>query len=53
VLLADHKVLRGLAALPLGCVLVDAAPFSHASIGPLSLGIPTVMVGAREALLLS
>ena len=50
VLLADHKILRGLSASPAGCVLVDAAPFSHASIGLLSRGIPTVMVGVEEAL---
>ena len=52
VLLADHQVLRGLAASPAGCVLVDAAPFSHVSIALLSLGIPTVIVGEKEALLL-
>lgn len=50
VLLANHKILRGLSASPAGCVLVDAAPFSHASIGLLSRGIPTVMVGAEEVL---
>jgi phosphoenolpyruvate-protein kinase (PTS system EI component) len=50
ILLADHKTLRSLSARPAGCVLVDAAPFSHASIALLSRGIPTVMVGAREAL---
>jgi len=31
-------------------VLLDAAPFSHASIGLLSRGIPTVIVGPEEAL---
>jgi phosphotransferase system enzyme I (PtsI) len=50
ILLADHKILRSLSASPAGCVLLDAAPFSHASIGLLSRGIPTVMVGAEEAL---
>ena len=50
ILLADHKILQGMSASPAGCVLVDAAPFSHASIGLLSRGIPTVMVGAEEAL---
>jgi phosphoenolpyruvate-protein kinase (PTS system EI component) len=49
ILLADHEIVRGMSALPAGCVLVDAAPFSHASIGLLSQGIPTVMVGAEEA----
>jgi len=49
ILLADHEVLRGLSELPVGCVLADAAPFSHASIGLLSRGIPTVIVGAGEA----
>jgi phosphoenolpyruvate-protein kinase (PTS system EI component) len=50
VLLADHKTLQGMSASPAGCVLLDAAPFSHASIGLLSRGIPTVIVGAEEAL---
>jgi len=49
ILLADHKILKGMSALPAGCVLVDAAPFSHASIALLSRGIPTVMVSAKEA----
>lgn len=49
ILLADHQTLRRMSASPAGCVLVDAAPFSHASIGLLSQGIPTVMVGADEA----
>jgi phosphoenolpyruvate-protein kinase (PTS system EI component) len=49
ILLADHKIVRGMSALPAGCVLMDAAPFSHASIGLLSQGIPTVIVGAEEA----
>jgi len=50
VLLADHKILQGMAASPAGCVLLDAAPFSHASISLLSRGIPTVIVGAEEGL---
>ena len=50
ILLADHKILQGMSASPAGCVLLDAAPFSHASIGLLSRGIPTVIVGAEEAL---
>ena len=49
ILFADHQTLRRMSALPAGCVLVDAAPLSHASIALLSLGIPTVMVGAKEA----
>jgi phosphoenolpyruvate-protein kinase (PTS system EI component) len=50
ILLADHKTLQSMSASPAGCVLLDAAPFSHASIGLLSRGIPTVMVDAEEAL---
>ena len=50
ILLADHKILQGMSASPAGCVLLDAAPFSHASIGLLSRGIPTVIIGAEEAL---
>jgi phosphoenolpyruvate-protein kinase (PTS system EI component) len=49
VLLADHKTLQAMSASPAGCVLVDAAPFSHACIGLLSRGIPTVIVGGEEA----
>lgn len=49
ILLADHRALQGLSTSPAGCVLVDAAPFSHASIGLLSRGVPTVMVDAEEA----
>lgn len=50
ILLADHKILQRISASPAGCVLVDAAPFSHASIGLLSRAIPTVIVGAEAAL---
>ena len=49
ILIAAHTVLRDLSGRPAGCVLVDAAPFSHASIGLLSQGIPTVLVKAEEA----
>jgi phosphoenolpyruvate-protein kinase (PTS system EI component) len=34
---------------PAGCVLVDAAPFSHLSIGLLSRGIPTVILAVDKA----
>lgn len=53
ILLAEHKILQGLSTSPAGCVLLDAAPFSHASIGLLSRGIPTVIVGAEDALQLA
>ena len=49
VLLADHELLRDLSASPAACVLVNSAPFSHASISLVSRGIPTVVVGAEEA----
>jgi phosphoenolpyruvate-protein kinase (PTS system EI component) len=49
ILLADHEILRQMSVWPAGCVLVNAAPFSHASIALLSRGIPTVMVGTEEA----
>lgn len=52
ILLADDAVLHGLSAAPAGCVLADAAPFAHASIGLLSRGIPTVIVGPGEGALL-
>ena len=50
ILLADHKILRVMSASPAGCVLLDAAPFSHASIGLLSRGIPTVIIGTEEGI---
>lgn len=36
--------------MPAACMLLDAAPFSHVSIGLLSRAIPTVIVGVEEAL---
>jgi len=29
ILLADHEALRSLSTWPAGCILTDAAPFSH------------------------
>lgn len=49
ILLADDAVLHGLSASPAGCVLADAAPFAHASIGLLSRGIPTVILDREGA----
>ena len=49
VLLADHNTLQAMDASPAGCVLMEAAPFSHASIGLLSRGIPTVIVDHEQA----
>jgi phosphoenolpyruvate-protein kinase (PTS system EI component) len=49
ILLANHKILQGMSGSPAGCVLLECAPFSHASIGLLSRGIPTVIVGTDDA----
>jgi phosphoenolpyruvate-protein kinase (PTS system EI component) len=49
ILLADHATLRDPSIAPAGCVLLGAAPFSHASIGLLSRGIPTLIIGEAEA----
>ncbi len=49
ILLADHATLRDPSIAPAGCVLVEAAPFSHASIGLLSRGIPTLIIGSADA----
>jgi phosphoenolpyruvate-protein kinase (PTS system EI component) len=49
ILLADHATLRDPSIAPAGCVLFGAAPFSHASIGLLSRGIPTLIIGEAEA----
>ena len=49
ILLADHETLQAMSASPAGCVLLEAAPFSHASIGLLSRGIPAVIVGDEDA----
>jgi phosphoenolpyruvate-protein kinase (PTS system EI component) len=44
VLLADQDSLRELSVWPAGCVLHEAAPFSHATIALLAHGVPTVVV---------
>ena len=49
ILLADHAALRSLSTWPAGCILTDAAPFSHASIALLSRGIPTVILDPGQA----
>jgi phosphoenolpyruvate-protein kinase (PTS system EI component) len=49
ILVADQEAVRGLIVWPAGCILHDAAPFSHASIGLLARAVPTVIVGADTA----
>lgn len=44
ILLADHATLRSLTTWPAGCILTEAAPFSHGCIALLSRGIPTVIL---------
>ena len=48
ILLADHEALGSLATWPAGCILTQAAAFSHASIALLSRGIPTVILDAEQ-----
>ena len=48
ILLANHEVLRSLTTWPAGCILTEAAPFSHASIALLSRGVPTVILDADQ-----
>lgn len=38
--------------LPAGFIIVEAAPLSHAMIGLLGLGVPTVLIGTSQAALL-
>ncbi len=47
--LARQSDLRTLQVTPAGVVVVDGAPFSHAMISLLSLGVPTVMLSAAQA----
>lgn len=49
ILLANQQTLSEMQAWPKGCVLVNGAPFSHATIGLLSHGIPTVILNAAQA----
>jgi phosphoenolpyruvate-protein kinase (PTS system EI component) len=49
VLLATQSELHALTVCPAGVIVVEGAPFSHAMIGLLGLGVPTVMIGQVEA----
>jgi len=49
ILLADHEALRSLSTWPAGCILTDAAPFSHGAIALLSRGVPTVILDADQS----
>lgn len=49
ILLANHEALRSVATWPAGCILTNAAVFSHASIALLSRGIPTVILDADQS----
>ena len=49
ILLADQEGLRALSVWPAGCILYQAAPFSHATIGLLARGVPTVIVEEEQA----
>jgi phosphoenolpyruvate-protein kinase (PTS system EI component) len=49
ILLASQDALRDLAVTPAGCILYEAAPFSHATIALLARGVPSVIVGDEEA----
>jgi len=48
ILLTDQTTLLDVRARPGGCLLVNGAPFSHATIALLSRGIPTVILGADQ-----
>lgn len=49
VLLTHPEDLSQFISLPAGIIVVEAAPFSHAMINLLGLGLPTVLISAREA----
>ena len=49
ILLLDQRELTQLAWRPAGILVVDGAPFSHAMIRLLTLGIPTVLISSEVA----
>lgn len=52
ILLLTQEQAAKLSALPAGIMVVDAMPFSHAMIGLLGLGVPTVLITAQQAAML-
>jgi len=49
ILLADHETLQSLTTWPAGCILTNAAPFSHGAIALLGRGVPTVILDADQS----
>lgn len=49
ILVVAQSELKPFAVRPAGVIVVEAAPFSHAMIGLLGRGIPTVMISASQA----
>lgn len=52
IVLISQEHITSLVTLPCGFIIVDAAPFSHTMIGLLGLGVPTVLITAKQAALL-
>ena len=52
ILLINQDEITDLKALPAGFIVIDAVPFSHTMIGLLGLGVPTVLMGAEQAVAL-
>jgi phosphoenolpyruvate-protein kinase (PTS system EI component) len=49
ILLVTHAEIKLLETLPRGLIIIEAAPFSHAMITVLGLGIPTVFINTKQA----
>ncbi len=49
ILLITQDQVSGIKQRPAGCIVVDAAAFSHTMIGLLGLGIPTVFISREQA----
>jgi phosphoenolpyruvate-protein kinase (PTS system EI component) len=52
ILLISYNEISTFAVLPAGLIVVESAPFSHAMIGLLGLGVPTVLINAQQAAML-
>lgn len=52
ILLISQYEVSNFSALPAGFIVVESVPFSHAMIGLLGMGLPTVLITAQQAELL-
>jgi len=52
IVMVEERAFQAPKQLPAGLIVVDSAPFSHRMIGLLGLGVPTVLVTAKQSALL-